>query len=43
MKYIMMMHCPKHGYDSFGSWPQKDIQAHIGFMMELQQAAARVG
>lgn len=42
MKYIMMMHCPKNGYESFGSWPQKDIQAHIGFMLsfnkQLQQA-----
>jgi hypothetical protein len=33
MKYILMMNCPKTGYSSFGSWPQKDIQAHIGFMM----------
>jgi len=32
MKYILMMNCPKNGYDSLGSWPKKDIQAHIAFM-----------
>ncbi len=32
MKYILMMHCPRTGYDSFGSMPKKDIQAHIAFM-----------
>lgn len=37
MKYIMMMHCPKHGYDSFASWPQKDLHAHIGFMMDYNK------
>ena len=31
------MHCPKTGYDTFGAWPQKDIQAHIGFMLSLNQ------
>jgi len=37
MKYILMMHCPKTGYDSFGAWPKKDIQAHIGFMFGLNK------
>ena len=37
MKYILMMNCPKNGYDSFGSWPQGAIQAHIQFMMDLNQ------
>ncbi|MDX2178655.1 MAG: YciI family protein [Bryobacteraceae bacterium] len=32
MKYILMMNCPKTGYDTFGSWPKEDIQAHIAFM-----------
>jgi hypothetical protein len=32
MKYILMMNCPKTGYDTFGAWPKKDIQAHIEFM-----------
>ncbi len=29
MKYISMMNCPKTGYESLGSWPHQDIQAHI--------------
>jgi len=33
MKYILMMNCPRTGYDSFGSWPKEAIQSHIGFMM----------
>jgi len=32
MKYILMMHCPRTGYDTFGAWPKKDIQAHMAFM-----------
>jgi len=35
MKYILMMHCPRTGYDSFGSWPKEDIQANIRFMQSL--------
>ena len=46
MKYILMMHCPKTGYETFGAWPQKDIQAHIGFMLrfntELRQSGELV-
>ena len=43
MKYILMMHCPKTGYDSFGSWPKKDIEAHIGFMIGLNKALRESG
>ncbi len=43
MKYILMMHCPKTGYDSFGSWPKEAIQAHIGFMIDLNQALRKSG
>ena len=38
MKYILMMNCPKTGYDTFGAMPQKDIQAHIGFMVGFAKA-----
>jgi len=37
MKYILMMHCPRNGYDGFGSLPVKDIQAHIAFMHKLNR------
>jgi hypothetical protein len=35
MKYILMMNTMKAGSDGFPSWPKKDIQAHIAFMMKL--------
>ena len=31
MKYILMMNCPKTGYDTFAAWPKKNLQAHIAF------------
>ncbi len=37
MKYILMMNCPRTGYDSFGAWPKNDIQAHIAFMQRLNK------
>lgn len=37
MKYLLMMHCPKTGYESMAAWPQEAIRAHIGFMMTLNQ------
>jgi hypothetical protein len=43
MKYILMMNCPKNGYESFGSWPQKDLRAHIGFMMDLNKELKDAG
>ncbi len=43
MKYILMMHCPSTGYDSFGAWPKKDIQAHIAFMHSFNQALRAAG
>ena len=33
MKYMLMMGSTKAGWDTFGAWPKKDIQAHIAFMM----------
>jgi hypothetical protein len=43
MKYILMMHCPKTGYDTFGAWPKKDIQAHIAFMRDIDKALRESG
>jgi hypothetical protein len=43
MKYILMMNCPKNGYETFGSWPQKDLQAHIRFMMDLNKELKAAG
>src|SRR5260221_4014118 len=43
MKYILMMNCPKSGYDTFGAWPKKDLQAHIGFMVGFNKSLSESG
>ena len=43
MTYILMMHCPRTGYDSFGAWPKKDIQAHIAFMKDFDEVLRESG
>jgi hypothetical protein len=43
VKYILMMNCPKTGYETFGAWPKKDIQAHIAFMHALNNALRESG
>ena len=43
MKYILMMNCPKTGYETFGAWPKKDLQAHIGFMMNFNKSLREAG
>jgi hypothetical protein len=43
MKYILMMNCPKQGYESFGAWPKEAIHAHIGFMKNLNKELRAAG
>jgi len=43
MKYILMMNAPKNGWESFGSWPQDDIKAHIGFMINFSKRLREAG
>ena len=43
MKYILMMNCPKTGYDTFGAMPKKDIQAHIAFQRGFDQSLRESG
>ena len=43
MKYILMMNCPRTGYETFGAWPHKDLQAHIAFMLGLNQSLRESG
>ncbi len=43
MKYILMMNCPKTGYETFGAWPKKDLQAHIGFMVNFSKSLSESG
>ncbi|MDR3701295.1 MAG: YciI family protein [Candidatus Sulfopaludibacter sp.] len=43
MKYILMMNCPRTGYEQFGVWPKKDIQAHLAFMHSFNQSLREAG
>jgi hypothetical protein len=43
MKYILMMNCPKTGYDTLAAWPKKDIQAHIAFMKDFTKGLRESG
>jgi hypothetical protein len=49
MKYMLMMHAPRAGWEKAGiaTWPPEVIQAHIRFMMdfnkELREAGELVG
>ena len=35
MKYMLMMNTPSGGPYQIARWPQKDIQAHIGYGIDL--------
>jgi hypothetical protein len=37
------MNCPRTGYDTFGAWPKKDIQANIAFMIGFDKALRESG
>jgi len=39
MKYMLMMHAPKEGWTTagIGTWAEKDIKAHIDFMLGLNE------
>jgi len=43
MKYILMMNCPRTGYDTFGAMPKKDMQAHIAFQRRLDKSLRESG
>jgi hypothetical protein len=49
MKYMLMMHAPRVGWEKagIGTWPVDDLKAHIGFMKrfstELSEAGELVG
>src|SRR6185295_18545934 len=45
MKYMMMMHAPRQGWESagIGTWPAEDIKAHIAFMMDFNRKLQAAG
>jgi hypothetical protein len=43
MKYILMMGGTKKGWDTFNTWPKKDLQAHIAFMIAFGKELTESG
>ena len=45
MKYMLMMHAPRAGWEKAGiaTWPMDDIKAHIGFMMQFGKELKEAG
>jgi len=43
MKYMLMMTGKKSGWDEFNTLPKKDLQAHIGFMINFNKALSESG
>ena len=43
MKYMLMMNTPGGGPYQIAAWPQKDIQAHIAFMIGFSKKLGEAG
>jgi hypothetical protein len=43
MKYMLMMNTPGGGPYQIASWPEKDIKAHIAFMVNFNKKLAAAG
>ncbi len=45
MKYILMMHAPRVGWETagIGTWPAQDFNAHIQFMKDFAGRLAEAG
>src|SRR5690242_19250934 len=43
MKYILMMNCPRNGYELMGTWPKKAIADHMAFMHALNKDLREAG
>jgi hypothetical protein len=43
MKYMLMMNTPGGGPYQIASWPEKDIHAHIAFMMDFAKKLGAAG
>jgi hypothetical protein len=43
MKYMLMMNTMKAGGEGFPGWAEKDLQAHIAFMLRIQRELTESG
>jgi hypothetical protein len=37
MKYILMMHAPKAGFDTYRAWSERDVQAHFAVLQAINK------
>jgi hypothetical protein len=43
MKYILMMNCPRNGYELIGTWPKQAVRDHMAFMHSLNKYLREAG
>lgn len=43
MKFMLMMNTPAGGEYQIMSWPKKDIEAHVAFMMDINEQLRKSG
>ena len=43
MKYILMMNIPKAGYAAFGAWTQRDVEANVKFVKNMNKTLSESG
>jgi hypothetical protein len=43
MKFMLMMNTPAGGEYQIMSWPKQDIQAHVAFMMDINDQLRKAG
>ena len=43
MKFMLMMNCPRDGYERFAQWPREMVQRHMAFMHELNRKLSEAG
>ena len=43
MKFMLLMNCPRNGYEKFGSIPPDILQAHMAFMHEFARKLSAAG
>ncbi len=43
MKYILMMHAPTAGFETYRAWSEKDVQAHLAILRTINKELAESG
>jgi hypothetical protein len=43
MKFMLMMNCPRDGYEQFGKWPQGLLEKHMAFVHDFNRKLSAAG